>query len=127
MKLRILGLALAASAAIAMVACDSGEPAPPFEVNGTGSVQGLLFFDANGDGLFDPSSGDSALKNVRVGLYQRGTSTLISGTQVNTDASGRFNITSVPVGTLSLFIDTAGIGNLVKFCQNPVPVDVLKN
>jgi hypothetical protein len=104
-------------------ACDS-EPAPQFAIEGTGNLQGLLFFDANNDGLFDPSAGDTALKNVHVLVQERGTTSTIAGGSALTDANGRFSLTSLPIGSHALAIDTAGVGTSVVFCQNPVPVDV---
>src|SRR4051812_6009625 len=59
-------------------ACNS-ETAPQFDLNKTGSLTGLLFFDANNDGRFDPSSGDSLLKNVKVSVLERGTTSTLAG------------------------------------------------
>jgi len=126
LKFRLATCAVLAAVVVAASACDSGDPAPPFEVTGTGSLQGLLFFDANGDARFDPSSGDTVLKNVPLALFERGTTTQI-GTGVTTDANGRFSITGVPVGTLALAIDTAGMGGQPAFCENPIPVTIFLN
>src|SRR5687768_7962688 len=111
--------ALAALAVIAAVAC-SDEVDPPFEVAGTGSLEGVIFLDADRNGRFDPSSGDRLLPNVRVRLQQRGTSQVIAGGQATTAASGRFTLTGLPVGSHELAIDTVGIGAGVAFCQNPI-------
>jgi hypothetical protein len=107
----------------AVAACDS-DTAPQFALENTGSLQGLLYFDANNDGLFDPSAGDSTLKNVHISVLERGTTSTISGTVTATDATGHFALASVPIGSHSLSIDTAGVGGTVTFCQNPVPIDV---
>ena len=115
------------AAAVALSACESGEPAPPFEVAGTGSLEGFLFFDANGDGLFDPSAGDRALNNVHLSLRERNTSSVIAGSTATTDSNGRFVLSGLPVGTHDLVIDTTGVGAGTAFCQNPLPVDIHLN
>lgn len=125
--------ALLASTVVALsigalaVACGNDEPAPPFEVNGTGTLEGLLFFDANRDGIFDPSAHDSVLGNVNVSLRERGTTSVIAGSTTSTNVAGRFTLTGLPVGTHDLVIDTTGIGNGVAFCQNPIPVTIYVN
>jgi DNA/RNA endonuclease YhcR with UshA esterase domain len=113
----------AALLAFGAVAC-ADDPAPVFEIPGTGSVEGLVFFDADRDARFDPSSGDRALSGVTVRLLERGTMDVLAGGQTQTNASGRFELTGVPAGTHDLRIDTAGLGAGVAFCQNPVPVSV---
>ena len=51
--------------ASALAACDA-KTAPLFEPQGTGTLEGFIFFDADRNGIFDPSAGDSALRNVRI-------------------------------------------------------------
>ncbi|HSJ08586.1 MAG TPA: hypothetical protein VK928_01705 [Longimicrobiales bacterium] len=103
------------------------DPAPLFEIPGTGAIEGQLFLDANRDGRYDPSDGDRLLSNVGVRLLERGTSQTIAGSQTSTDAAGRFRLATVPVGSHDLAIDTTGVGAGVAFCQNPVPVTVFLN
>lgn len=114
--LPLLVLALAAG-------CDE-EVTPPFEVEGTGGLEGQVFFDANGDGIFDPSAGDSALAGVQVVLLDRGTDRMISGGQAVTDDQGRFVLDAVPVGTHDLLIDEATAPEALAFCRNPLPVTI---
>jgi len=120
---RTAALLVAATAMLATAACDD-EPAPLFEIPGTGSVEGLIFFDANRDGRYDPSDGDYVLPAARVSLRERGTSQTIANGTATTTAAGRFTISDVPAGTHDLVVDTLSIPEGTRFCQNPVPVDV---
>lgn len=115
-------IAMIAAAAVAGSCSDS--PAPPFVVKGTGSIAGIMFFDRDQNGLFDPSAGDTTLRNVHVYAAVRGTTQEITGGSTRTDANGRFEVDSLPPGTLSLQIDTVGVGAGVAFCTNPLPVSV---
>jgi hypothetical protein len=105
----------------------SDDPEPVFAIPGTGSVEGLLFLDTDQDGRYDPSAGDRLLPDVNVRLLARGTDQVLAGSDAQTDASGRFTISNVAVGTHELSIDTTGIGAGVFFCQNPIPVSVFLN
>jgi len=117
-------LGAAAAAVLTLGACD-GDPADPYVVEGEGSVSGFLFYDADRDGVFDPIAGDYVLSGVPVNLYERDTNDVIPGTEVTTDAQGRFSITAVEVGTHSLFVDLDE--NVGTVCQNPMPVSVRLN
>jgi hypothetical protein len=115
------------AAAIAMLvatgACN-GDIAPPFVIEGTGSLEGLIFFDADRNGAFDPPSGDDAAPNVTLLVRVRGTEETFTDGQVTSDANGRFSFTGIPVGTHDLFIDTTTAPAGVAFCQNPLQVSV---
>jgi len=100
--LRRAAVLLAAGASLAGAAACSEDPAPPFEPTGTGTVAGILFFDADNNGIYNPVAGDSALPGVGVQLRNRGTDSAIA--RVTTDAGGRFTFTSPP-GTNDLFIE----------------------
>jgi hypothetical protein len=113
----------AAAVAILSGAC-STEPAPPFSVEGTGNLSGLVFLDRDQNGVYDPSAGDSALSNLHLLVRSRGTTLTLPGADVRTDAAGRFSITGLPAGTQSLQIDTTGVGSDISFCINPVPVSI---
>lgn len=107
--------------ALGAVAC-SDDPADPFEITGTGSVEGFLYFDSNRDGVFDPSAGDEAVSGVQVAVRNRGTTqNFATGTS---NASGRFSMASIPPGTHDLYMVESTIPTGVSFCQNPVPVSV---
>ncbi|MGH7581725.1 MAG: hypothetical protein ACREL5_00695 [Gemmatimonadales bacterium] len=123
---RIARAVLAAVAGAGIASC-SMEPAPQYVVNGTGSLSGFLFLDRNQDGVFDPSAGDSALANVHVLVYSRGTTDILAGADTHTDSGGRFSIIGLPPGTHSLEVDTSGISAVVSFCLNPLPVSIYPN
>lgn len=114
--------ALAVALSIAVGAC-ADDPAGPLELDGqTGTVEGLLFFDADRDARFDPAAGDFALEGVDVLVRERGTEQVFSGG--TTGPEGRFSVSGVPTGTHDLFIDTTTVTEDVDFCQNPVQVSV---
>jgi DNA/RNA endonuclease YhcR with UshA esterase domain len=108
---------------LAAAGCDS-DPVPVFEPQGTGTLEGFVFFDANRDGIFDPAAGDSVLSNVRVGLYERGTSQALANGTAQSGADGRFVISGVRPGTHSLRVDTLSIPAGTRFCQNPIDVSI---
>jgi DNA/RNA endonuclease YhcR with UshA esterase domain len=111
MRARTRAALLAAGALLAGAAACTDEPAPAFEPTGTGTVAGLLFFDADNNGFYNPVAGDSALGGVGVQLRNRGTDRAIA--RVTTDAAGRFTFTS-PVGTNDLFVE----GNAAYAARN---------
>lgn len=117
--------ALLAAALLGLAACET-EIAPPFEVVGTGVVEGRLFFDADGDGLFDPLAGDEPLAGVQLGVYRRGTAELFAGAQTTTGAEGRFRVQGLPIGTHDVFVNAATLPEGVV-CQNPVPASVYRD
>lgn len=118
-RLALVGLV----AGFGALACDD-EIAPPFTIDGTGAVEGLVFFDADRNAAFDPSAGDAAAADVTVLMRVRGTTQTLSGGQAVTDADGRFRIAGLPAGSHDLFVDTLTAPAGVKFCQNPQPVTV---
>lgn len=115
-----------AAALLAGLACDGGI-APPFVINGTGSLEGLIFYDADRNGAFDPPAGDDAAPNVILLVRVRGTEETFTDAQVTSDANGRFAFSNIPVGTHDLFIDTTTAPAGVAFCQNPLRVSVRSN
>ena len=111
-----------ATIAIALGFAGCADVAPPLSLAGTGSVEGFLFFDASEDRVFDPSDGDSALVNVGIAIRNRGTQDTFGS--ATTGADGRFTVTSVPIGTHDLFIDTLTVPAGISICQNPLQVTV---
>jgi DNA/RNA endonuclease YhcR with UshA esterase domain len=63
------------------------------------------------------------LRNVRVSLLERGTTSTLANGTATTGADGRFVMTNIVPGTHHLRVDTASASG-IRFCQNPVPVTV---
>ena len=96
---------------LAAAAC-GGDQAAPFEVEGTGTVTGRLFFDSNLDGIFTPLAGDTLLPNVEVEVRERSSGEVIASGF--SDAEGYFEIDNVKPGTH----DIIGItGQGYEFCR----------
>lgn len=114
------GAAVVALGTLLLVACDS-DTAPPFEVEGQGSISGLLYFDEGRDGQFEPLEGDFPLAGIPVYLRVRGTTQVLPGTETVTDAEGRFSIPNVPIGTHDIVFETAGVATI---CNSPRAVSV---
>jgi hypothetical protein len=106
-------------------ACDTG-PAAPFEIHETGVLEGLVFYDADRDGRFDPSAGDSLLPGVSVSVRERATQRNLAGGQATTTATGRFRIEGLPLGTHHLYVDTLALPEGMRLCQNPRPASVYR-
>ena len=108
--------------AAALFAC--GDPAPPLAITGTGSIEGLVFFDESEDGIFDPSDGDYVISGVGIAIRNRGTGETFANGAAQSDANGRFLVASVPLGTHDMFVDTLTVPADVNICQNPLRVSV---
>jgi len=117
----MVALLLAATLA---TGCDDAL-APPLAIPGTGSIEGLIFFDASEDGVFDAADGDFGVPGVIVAIRNRGTednfATATSG------ADGRFQVSGLPGGTHDMFLDPASVPAGMTICQNPVQVTVIPN
>ncbi|MFQ5703622.1 MAG: hypothetical protein ACE5HT_06340 [Gemmatimonadales bacterium] len=110
-------------ALVAMVGCDT-DIDPPLKIEGMGALEGLAFFDASEDGIFDPSDGDFALDGLGIAIQERGTGQTIAGATTQSDASGRFSFTGLPAGTHDMLIDTLTVPTGVNICQNPLQVTI---
>jgi DNA/RNA endonuclease YhcR with UshA esterase domain len=117
------GVAIAGCAALGLTACKE-DLAPQFVVTGTGSVEGLVFYDVVEDGVFDPASGDVPIAGVGVSIEGRGTGTALAGGTATSGANGRFVVSGLPAGTHDMRIDTLTVPVGVSICQNPLQVTV---
>lgn len=121
--LRSMALAALAAGALS-TACDE-DLAPAFVIEGSGAIEGLLFFDADRNQAYDPSAGDTVVAGATVLVRERGTDLALTGGQAVSNTAGRFRIASLPPGTHDLFVDTTTIPAGFFFCQNPRPVSVV--
>lgn len=117
------GAAFAGLAALGLVACQS-DLAPQHEITGNGGVEGLVFYDAVEDGVYDPASGDVPVAGVVVAVQDRGTGNTFSGGTATSGADGRFVVTGIPAGTHDLLIDEGTVPEEVSICQNPLQVTI---
>ena len=109
--------------ALSLAACND-DLAPPFSIEGTGGVEGLVYFDLSEDGVYDPADGDYAVEGVRVAVQDRGTGQTFSGATARSGQDGRFMIGGLPAGTHDLMVDESSVDEGVNICQNPLQVTV---
>lgn len=119
----LAGAALAGLATLALAGCES-DLAPQHEVTGSGGIEGLVFFDAAEDGVYDPASGDEPVPGVVVAVQDRGTGETFSGGTATSGADGRFVVSGIPPGTHDLLVDETTVPDEVSICQNPLQVTV---
>lgn len=119
----LFGVAFAGLTGLALAACEADQ-APQHEVTGSGGVEGLVFFDAVEDGIYDPASGDVPVAGVVVAVQDRGTGNTFSGGTATSGADGRFVVSGIPPGTHDLLIDEQTVPDEVSICQNPLQVTV---
>jgi DNA/RNA endonuclease YhcR with UshA esterase domain len=108
---------------IGLAACDV-DPAPVFQVEGTGAIDGILFLDADRSGVYDPFAGDALLGGVPYEVRDRGTTRVFGAGAGVTGTDGRFAATGLPAGTHDLWIDPDGLPDGALLCRNPLPVSV---
>ena len=116
--------ALAAALALGLAACEP-DLAPAFQPEGVGSIAGRLFFDADEDGLYTPTLGDTLLVGVPIEVRERGTDEVLE--QGVTDAQGLFEFEGLPVGTHDVYVVATEetVGDLVV-CVNPLQATVYR-
>jgi len=119
-------MALFFASVVAFAACDT-DPAPQVTFTATGNLEGLVFFDAGEDGIFDPSDGDIPVAGAGLAAQARGTGRTFAGGTAQTDAAGRFAITGLPLGTHDLVVDTTTVPDGVAICQNPLRFSITAN
>lgn len=114
---------LAAASALLLVtslgAACADDPAPLFEPEGFGEIEGRLYYDADNNAQFTPVGGDTVLAGVSVLLLERASEVRLDST--TTSASGVFSFADVKPGTHSVFVvdDPDLTANLI-FCLNPI-------
>ncbi|TVP74298.1 MAG: hypothetical protein EA352_11000 [Gemmatimonadales bacterium] len=124
-RLRPALVAGLAALALTLTGC-ADETSAPFDFSGEGELDGLVYFDSQRTGIFDPSDGDDPLSNVALEIRERGTTRAFQGSQVLTDSEGRFEVTGLPPGTHHLWVDSATLPEGVLLCQNPLSVSVYR-
>jgi hypothetical protein len=121
-RMRRAAIAAAGALVLGIAACDiDPEQADPTSLEGSGSVTGQVYFDANGNGRFDPLGGDTSLVGAIVDLAVRGDSTRVLQS-TTTDAQGTFTLGNVPIGTHEIRARLT-TGQIIT-CA-PIPVTVL--
>lgn len=122
-SIRRVTFASVALAGVVLAGCDD-DAAPAFSIDGTGSIEGVVFFDVSEDRVFDPADGDFAVAGVSVAVQDRGTGQTFSGGTAQSGDDGRFLIDGMPAGTHDLVIDEGTVPEGMNICQNPLQVSV---
>lgn len=102
-------------ALLSLLACENAGEGRILSIEATGLVNGLVFFDGNGNRA--PDGPDSALADVGVRLVLRGTRDTLAS--VRSDASGAYRMTDVPVGRYRIVVDAGAFGDTVRV----LPID----
>ncbi len=102
-------LALVAASGL-WAACQNAGEGKVLGISATGTVNGFVFWDRNGNRAPDPA--DTTLSNLPVRLVVQGTRD--TAARGSSSASGRFNFTNLPVGTYTLVVDTAILGDSLR-------------
>ncbi|MDX1599944.1 MAG: carboxypeptidase-like regulatory domain-containing protein [Anaerolineales bacterium] len=95
--------------AVFATACDLAQSTRFLEIEATGTLSGVVYFDGNGNRAADSS--DRLLEDIGVRLVVEGTGdTTRSAT---TDVQGRYAIPSAPLGTYRLVVDPQDLGDTI--------------
>lgn len=107
--------AIAATVAgAAVIACGNAGEDRILSLSATGTLQGFVFLDQDGN-LFAQAGVDDSLAQVRVRLLAlNGGDTIATGTTL---ANGVFTLDNVPVGTYRIDVDTATVGDTVEVAK----------
>jgi hypothetical protein len=88
-------------AALALPACEQDSGKSLLSIDATGSVQGLVFQDLNGNGIADIQDGPA--EGVQVQLVTWGSGAVVD--EAVSDSEGRFSFADAPVGTYTMSVN----------------------
>jgi DNA/RNA endonuclease YhcR with UshA esterase domain len=108
---------------LSLAACDQ-DPAPLFQFEGSGAIEGFLYLDQDRSGVFDPFAGDQPLAGVPFEVRDRGTTRVFGSGSGVTGSDGRFQVSGLPAGTHDLWMNPDGLPDGALLCRNPLPVSV---
>jgi hypothetical protein len=91
-------------------------------IDATGTVQGFVYFDANGSRTFDEGDTPLALVGVRLLPFNTPDTTA----RAVSDLDGIFTIPRVPVGGYEIVVDPATVGDSVSVIDLDPPVAVVQ-
>lgn len=100
-------MAVACAILLVQASCDKDSGAI-LSLDATGTVQGTVFLDRNGDGEMTAGV-DQAAPGMQVALVRQGTTRAVA--QATTNASGAYSLPAVPVGTYEVTIDSQSLGD----------------
>ncbi len=103
-------LLISAIATLALGGCLGAGEDRVLSIEATGTIDGFVFLDNNGDGELGP--GDVGYADVEVGLTSIGS--VIPVFQATSDADGLFTIRRVDVATWEIFVDSASVGDSLE-------------
>ena len=89
-------------AGLLMAGCSNAGQDRVLGVEATGIIHGLVYFDRNGDGAF--GAGDTIVTGVGISLIATGTFDTIA--RVKSDTAGAFRFATVPVGNVTVAVDS---------------------
>ena len=100
--MRVTGAVSVLVAGVLAASCSNAGQDRVLGVAAAGTITGLVYFDRNGDGAFD--AGDTIVAGVGVSLIGAGTVDTIA--HVKSDTAGAFRFVNVPVGTITVAVDS---------------------
>lgn len=110
----LLHVAMVATLAVGMVACEHAGADRVLAIDGSAVVNGVAYFDVNGTRQLEDDI-DQRLGGVRVQLVVRGTRQAVaSGVS---DVAGSFTMSGLPPGEYVLNIDDATVGDTAQVVQ----------